>query len=85
MRRRDFIELIAGSAIVWPLAVRAQKPAILHGGVAMGSTENDREHQLLIECFRAKSTDTGMGDGSNVEITNRFCGGRRCALSQNEF
>ncbi len=32
MRRREFIKVIAGSAAAWPLAVRAQQPAILRVG-----------------------------------------------------
>jgi hypothetical protein len=35
MRRRDFIKAIAGSAVAWPLAVRAQQPAF--GGLHVGS------------------------------------------------
>jgi putative ABC transport system substrate-binding protein len=37
MRRRDFIQGIAGSAVAWPLAVRAQKPPVRIGYLASGS------------------------------------------------
>ena len=75
MRRRDFIKLTAGSAVVWPLAVRAQQPAMpVVGFVRDGST--DASHAAA---FRKGLNETGYVEGQNVTVGTclHSSGGRR--------
>ena len=42
MRRRDFIKVIGGGAVTWPLVARAQRPDRMRLiGVLMGFSKND--------------------------------------------
>jgi putative tryptophan/tyrosine transport system substrate-binding protein len=75
MRRREFITLLGGAAVSWPLAVRAQQPdRIRLIGVLMGFAENDPTAQSMVAAFRAALAKLGWTEGSNVRIELRWSG-----------
>ena len=73
MRRRDFIKGIAGSAVAWPLAARAQRPERMRRvGVLMGFAEDDPETKARIAGFRQGLEKRGWSEGRNVSFDIRF-------------
>jgi ABC-type uncharacterized transport system substrate-binding protein len=73
MRRRDFVTLL-GSAAAWPLAARAQQPAMPMIGFMHPLGRNDRSN--LLEAFRHGLTEAGYVEGRNVAIEYRFAENR---------
>jgi putative tryptophan/tyrosine transport system substrate-binding protein len=73
MRRREFIALLGGAAVAWPLTVRAQQPGRMRRiGVLMGFGENDPEGTLWLSSFTRAFQELGWTDGSNVQIDIRW-------------
>jgi len=75
MKRREFISLVGGGAMAWPLAARAQQSGrVSLIGVLMGFAENDPIAQSMVAAFRTTLTKLGWIEGNNVRIEIRWAG-----------
>jgi putative ABC transport system substrate-binding protein len=73
MRRRDFIKVVAGSAVAWPLAARAQLgEKMRHVGVLIPVAEADLVGQARLGAFLQGLKQLGWADGRNVIIDTRW-------------
>jgi putative ABC transport system substrate-binding protein len=73
LQRRDFITLIGGTAVAWPLAARAQQAMPVIGYFSGRSAVSDRS---MVAAFRDGLKETGYAEGRNVAIEFRFADGQ---------
>jgi putative tryptophan/tyrosine transport system substrate-binding protein len=75
IRRREFITLLGGAAVAWPLAARAQQPdRMRHIGVLMPFSADDAESQTRIGAFLQTLALSGWSIGRNLRIDIRWAG-----------
>jgi putative ABC transport system substrate-binding protein len=74
MRRRDFIKVVAGSAIPWPLTARAQQPSI--PVIAFLSGRSADASVRVATAFRKGLNETGYLEGQNVTVEYHWLEGR---------
>jgi putative ABC transport system substrate-binding protein len=76
MKRREFITLLGGAAVTWPLAARAQQPERMRRiGVLMSLAAADPEAQARLVAFVQGLQEQGWTVGRNVRIDIRWAAG----------
>ena len=74
MRRREFITLLGGATVAWPLAARAQPNRMRRVSVLLGLAEQDPEANARVKAFRLGMRDLEWVEGRNIQIEYRFAG-----------
>jgi putative ABC transport system substrate-binding protein len=72
LKRREFITLLGGAAVAWPLAARAQQGKIWRIGALLPVAADDAEFQARLAAFHQELAISGWTIGRNLRIDTRW-------------
>ena len=73
MKRREFITLLGGAVVAWPLTARAQQPERMRRiGILMPYAPTDMEVQARVRAFREELRKKGWATRVNVQFDERW-------------
>jgi putative ABC transport system substrate-binding protein len=72
VRRRDFITLVGGATLAWPLAARAQQSGKIPTVGYLWHASNEKEESPYFEAIGAGFAKLGYVDGRNLNLIHRF-------------
>jgi putative tryptophan/tyrosine transport system substrate-binding protein len=76
MKRRDFVTLLGGAVVAWPLPADAQEPEHMRRiGVLLSLLADDPQGQARLKAFVQGLQQLGWTDGRNVRIDTRWSAG----------
>jgi putative tryptophan/tyrosine transport system substrate-binding protein len=76
VKRREFIALLGGATVTWPLAARAQEPERMRRiGILLPAAADDVVYQARVGAFQQGLALLGWSIGRNVRIDTRWAGG----------
>jgi ABC-type uncharacterized transport system substrate-binding protein len=74
VKRREFITLVGGAAVAWPMAARAQKAPARIGFLASGAATS-ASSAYLVAAIKQGLRDNSLIEGRDYVLDTRFAGG----------